>query len=107
MNWAASKNIVFGIDDRCFGTNTDITREQLATILLRYISSKEDVDTGETNFDNFADADEVSPYATEAIAWAVDNGILNGDGDRLLPAMPATRAQVAIMIMRFCEVFCK
>ena len=107
VNWAVSENIVFGIGENCFGTNTDITREQLATILLRYISSKEDVDTGEMNFDSFTDADEVSPYATEAIAWAVGNGILNGDGNKLLPVASATRAQVAIMIMRFCEVFCK
>ena len=78
--------------------NASITREQLVTMLYRYIGSPE------TNADlsNFTDAQSISGYATDAMNWAVAEGIIGGmTSTTLAPQGTATRAQVAAMIHRF------
>lgn len=88
-----------GISD---GTNMDgsITREQLAAMLYRYAGSPA-VDGG---LKGFADTAKVSDWAKDAMMWAVENGIIEGMNGSLNPQGKATRAQVATMLMRFCEV---
>ena len=88
-----------GISD---GTNMDgtITREQLAAMLYRYAGSPA-VD-GELK--GFADTAKVSDWAKDAMMWAVENGIIEGMNGSLNPQGKATRAQVATMLMRSCEV---
>jgi len=84
------------------GSNPDgnITREQLVTLLWRF-AGLPDAD-GELDF---ADAADVSDWATEAMAWAVSLGILNGnDNGALNPLGEATRAEVAVILHRFAEV---
>lgn len=100
IRWAASQGIVGGYGNGTFGPNDPITREQLAVMLWRYSGSP-----AATNKElHFADADEISPFALEAMYWAVENGILNGYGDgRLGPQGQATRAQVAQMLKNFIE----
>ena len=49
------------------------------------------------------DAFEISEYAYPALAWACKNGIINGDGNKLMPLGSAERCQVATMLMRFCK----
>lgn len=100
IRWAASQGIVGGYGNGTFGPNDPITREQLAVMLWRYVGSP-----AATNKElNFADADKISPFALEAMRWAVENGILNGYGDgRLGPQGQATRAQVAQMLKNFIE----
>lgn len=91
--------IANGISD---GANLDagITREQLATMLYRYAGSPEV--TG--SIDGFADAGSVSSYATDAMRWAVETGLITGvGGDMLNPTGDARRAEVATILMRFCE----
>ena len=51
----------------------------------------------------FPDANKISAYAKEAIAWAVGEGLINGSDGKLLPQGNATRAQVATILMRFIE----
>ena len=95
-----------GVSD---GTNMeqDLSREQLATMLWRYAQAKGyDVSIGEdTNILSYTDAFDVAEYAIPAMQWAVGAGIINGtgDGSTLTPQGTATRAQVATMLMRFCE----
>lgn len=77
-----------------------ITREQMATMLYRFADSPK-VD-GELSF---ADADQVSAWARDAVKWCTENGILNGvSGSRLAPQALAQRAQVAAMLQRFLQV---
>ena len=86
-----------GISD---GTNPTgmVTREQLAAILYRNAGSP----ATSGNLDIFLDSGRVSAYATDAMRWAVEQGIISGMGDgRLDPKGNATRAQVAAMLMRF------
>ncbi len=95
QQWA----MVNGVSD---GTapNSSITREQLAVMLWRAAGSPE---TSES-LSGYADASSVSDWAVEALAWAVDNGIISGmGGSTLAPQATATRAQVAVMLMQFVD----
>ena len=95
MNWAKAN----GVSD---GTNPEvnITREQLVTMLYRYAGSSK----ANGSLDSFSDAASVSSYAVNAMQWAVANGIVNGSNGKLNPQNNATRAQVAAILMRFCEM---
>ncbi len=98
QTWAT----VNGMSD---GTDPDgrITREQLVTMLYRYAGEPEVADGELAGLNTFADSADVSEYARKAMAWAVSNGIINGIGGRLVPQGTVARAQVAAMLMRFCE----
>ena len=103
--WASAKGIVKGYDSDTFGANDFITREQLATILYRYAQYKGyDVSVGEdTNILSYVDSLNISEYAIPAVQWACGAGIMQGDGAKLDPQGNATRAQVAVMLMRFID----
>ena len=95
MEWAKAN----GVSD---GTNPEvnITREQLVTMLYRYVGSPK----ANGSLDSFSDAASVSSYAVNAMQWAVANGIVNGSNGKLNPQNNATRAEVAAILMRFCEM---
>lgn len=98
VNWAVSQSIISGYGDGSFGPNDEITREQLAIMLYRYAGSPTVSSSGLP----FVDADEVSGYAQQAIAWASANGIMSGkSGGVLDPKGGATRAEVAQMLLNF------
>jgi hypothetical protein len=54
--------------------------------------------------DAYSDAANVSSYAADAMAWAVENGILNGINGSLAPQSTASRAQVAAIFQRLCAL---
>ncbi len=96
LDWAVEK----GISD---GTNPEkeITREQLAAMLYRYAGSPQT--SGDIS--KFSDAKDVSSYAENAVKWAVEKGIVTGKGDNTLaPGKNATRAEMAAMIQRYCNL---
>ena len=103
--WAAENNIVTGTEDDEFEPNTPISREQMAAILYRYSQFQQietPVDSDAINA--FADHANVSSYAADAMNWAVGSSLINGtDNNMLDPQGNATRAQVATILMRFCE----
>lgn len=105
VRWAASCGIVAGYDNGNFGPNDPITREQLAAILYRCAAYRqEDTSIGaDTNILSFTDAASVSEYAVPALQWACGAGILQGADGALLPTHPATRAQTAAILHRFCQ----
>ena len=104
--WAQDTKIVTGYSDEKFGPNDPVTREQIAAILWRNAGRPNSKDA---DMDLFTDNDKISPYAENAMRWAVAKGILNGDNYRLKPTDKATRAEFACMISRllggsfFCE----
>ena len=101
--WASANGIVSGIGGGKFDPDGKITREQMATILFRY-AEKKGIDTSKRgDLSAFPDANKISAYAKEAIAWAVGEGLINGSDGKLLPQGNATRAQVATILMRFIE----
>ena len=102
--WAAQKGIVNGISETEFSLSGDLTREQLATILYRYAESMGYDVSASADLSGFPDADQIQPYATQALSWAVAEGLLQGfEDDSLRPGGTATRAQIATILMRFCE----
>ena len=104
VNWAAANNIVNGYGDDQFGPTDTITREQMAAILYRYAQYKGYDVTASADLSTYTDAASVSSYAVSAMQWAVGEGLINGITDTtLVPGGSATRAQVAAILMRFCE----
>lgn len=106
--WAAANGIVTGYGNSTFGPNDTITREQLASILYRYASYKKYDVSKRVNLGTFADAGKIHSYATESMSWANASGLISGVGNAMLsPETGATRAQVAAILMRFCENIAK
>lgn len=92
--WAMSN----GISD---GTNMDsaLTREQLAVMLWNYAGK-----SAAGSLSGYTDAASVSDWAVQAMAWCVEQGIISGMDGGLNPQGTATRAQVATMLMQFCQL---
>lgn len=102
--WANANGIVSGYGSGKFGPNDKVTREQLAAILYRYAQYKKYDVSGANSLDGYTDAQSVSSYAVPALQWANAAGIVTGkSGSKLDPKGYATRAEVAAMLMRFCE----
>ena len=100
VSWAANN----GVGNGKFAPDDSVTREQVATILFRY-AQKKCYNTGaRADLTAYSDANSVSEYAVEALTWANGAGIVNGkEGARLDPQGNASRAEIATMLMRFCE----
>lgn len=100
--WAASQGIVEGYGNGTFKPEAAITREQLAAILYRYDGEQA---VAENVLAAFPDVKKVSPYAVEAMNWAVANDLIKGIGGSasatLSPMASATRAQFATILMRY------
>ena len=102
--WAAQNNIVNGVSDTEFAPGDDLTRQQLVTILYRYAQDKGYDVSASADLSGYPDADQVQDYAQPAMAWAVAENIIQGMEDGTLkPAGNASRAQIATILMRFCE----
>ena len=105
--WAAANGIVSGFGGGIFGPNEDVTREQLAAILLNYAGHKK-LAIANTAYRaaayiaSYADIDTVSDWAQEAMKWANSLGLINGrTANTLAPRGTATRAEVAAILQRF------
>jgi hypothetical protein len=99
--WAASEGYILGHENGTFAPSEAITREQLATILWRYVGSPQ---VSQRSLD-FTDADQASSYAVEALLWANEIGILKGyPNGSLNPKGYATRAEAAHIVMDFVQI---
>lgn len=103
--WAAESGIVSGISETHFSPNDKITREQTAAILYRYANYKGyDTIQGDMSASEFDDFESISEYALDAVNWAVNKGLIKGMGDNtIFPGGNASRAEIAAILMRFCE----
>ena len=102
LDWAVENGISDGSNP-----NNNITREQFAAMLYRYAENAgEDITADTAELNKFIDTINISSYALQPLAWAVENGIVSGtSGDTISPAGNATRAQVATMLMRYDKAF--
>ena len=106
--WARQNGIVSGMSAEQFAPNNAITREQMAAILYRYAQFKGYDVSAKADLSVYTDAAQVSTYATNAMAWANGAQLITGTSQTTLtPAGNATRAQVATILMRFCENIAK
>lgn len=102
LDWAVENGISDGTNP-----NNNITREQFAAMLYRYAENAgEDITADTAELNKFIDTINVSSYALQPLAWAVENGIVSGtSSDTISPSGNATRAQVATMLMRYDKAF--
>jgi hypothetical protein len=104
--WAASVGIVRGVGDNNFAPDSEITREQMAVILYNFamLNSQENNEISNEQIAEFEDFAEVSDYAKKAMSWANAEGFISGESASTLnPKNSATRAQIASLLMRYCE----
>lgn len=84
-----------GVSPTRFAPNGTLTRAMLVTILYRIAGAPECHDC------NFVDVPAGIWYA-DAVAWAQQNGIVNGVSlDRFAPENPVTREQLALILYRW------
>ncbi len=106
--WAYHNNIVTGTSASTFSPNGNVTREQLATILYRYANYKGYDTSASASLSKFPDGSSVNSWAEIALSWANGAGLITGaskNGQTVLdPQGEASRAQVATILMRFCEM---
>lgn len=105
-NWAHASGVAAGTDSG-FDPNGKITREQLVTMIYRYVGLV-GMNTGASGqLENFSDAGTISGFAQEAMAWAVGEGMIQGSGGRIHPRDSATRAEVAAVLTRLVTFLAK
>lgn len=96
--WAYKTGVVKGYSETTFAPDDEINREQMVTMLYRF--SREQVKN--TDLSAFTDNASISSYARDAVAWAVENGIIKGvNANTFLPQGTATRAQLAAILTRY------
>lgn len=106
--WAQANSIVTGITETIFAPDQAITREQMAAILYRYAQYKGYDVTASNDLSSYTDASRISAYATTAMQWANAEGLITGNTSTTInPTGNATRAEVATILMRFCETVTK
>ena len=105
VTWAADNGIVSGMSPTIFNPNGNITREQMASILFRYTQFKDRDVSARADLSKFKDGNKVSGWAKEAMSWANAEGLITGTGVGLEPTGNATRAQVASILMRYCQKY--
>lgn len=106
--WAYENGIVNGYSAEAFGPNDAITREQMAAILMNYAKFMGYDTTAAADLSKFSDADKISGYAVQSMAWANASGLINGKGGSILdPTGNAQRCEVAAILYRFCETIVK
>lgn len=102
VNWASSLGIVSGVGNNNFAPSDNITREQMAVMLFRFIEIMEiEIPLSQANT-TFTDQQSISPWAVGAVQLMQTAGILSGHPNgSFAPQDTATRAEVATMFARF------
>ena len=98
--WAAENGITSGIGDNMFGPDRNITRQDMATMLYKFIE-KQNINLSRKENHSFTDRESVSAYALTAADYCADVGLISGFEDNTFrPKTTATRAQLAQILMR-------
>ena len=104
--WAAAEGVVSGYSDGRFAPQDPVTREQLAALLFRFAGAQGFDTAPRADLSPYWDSLQVGPYAREAMAWAVEMGLLTGRTQTTLaPGGTATRAETAVLLERFALAF--
>lgn len=101
IRWGTQEKIVNGTGAGLFSPTESTQRQMLVTMLYRLIGAPE----SSQSMESFLDAGQVADYAADAMAWAVENGIIQGDKDKatLRPTEPCNRAEVATILKRYVD----
>ncbi len=102
LSWCVQNGVVPESSDGMFRPTDPATREEIIVFLYRYLGSPE---VGGDKLNGFADADQVSDDAWEALEWAVEEDLLMIQNNNIRPLDSATRAELASILVRFYERF--
>ena len=102
--WATENGIVTGYEDGTFRPDNAVTRQELATLFYRYAKYVGEPVRLLADISGYEDHETVASYAQTPVRWAVARGLINGmTTTTLVPKGTSTRAQLAVMIDRFCN----
>lgn len=102
--WAYNAGVVAGVSATQFAPNEALTREQMVTMLYGYAGREETLSGSDGALAGYQDQASVSGWARAAMAWAVSSGVISGtSATTLSPQKIGTRAEVATVLMQFCE----
>ena len=103
ITWAVEHGVVGGYGDGTFGPDNNLTREQMAVILRNFAYQMGWDISASADLSKFTDISADS-WAYDALAWAYAEGLMAGtSGSTMEPDGQASRAQIAVIMMRFCE----
>lgn len=94
--WAYFSGLAEGVGENRLAPHQPIKREEMALLLYRYAMAS----GNDTAVEGAVDVEGTSPWAQEAMAWAVEQGVLQGDSGGLRPQDTATRAEAAQVLQR-------
>lgn len=105
--WGKENNILSGYEDNTFRPDRSISRQEMASVLYRYITNYCGKDIREIAPKiTFADDSDISFWAKEAVDAMQISGIINGKGNNLFdPLAGATRAETTVMLNRFITYY--
>ena len=105
VQWASVNGVVNGVGKHRFAPDTQITREQMASMMMRYAQFKQYSTGKSADLSAFNDAGSISSWALESMKWANAAGLINGrTASTIAPQDTANRAEAATILMRFCEM---
>lgn len=107
VRWGASAGVTAGMGDGTFGPTQGVTRQQMLVMLHSFASRYLGLTlSGSTDLSAYADGSQVASWASEAVSWAVANGlIVPSDQGTLRPNDTVSRAEVATILMQFDSKF--
>lgn len=103
VNWGYAQGVTAGMGENIFAPDNNVTREQLLVMLHSFAQGYLNMaPAGTVDLSGYADGSQVSSWAADGVAWAIANGVIDpGDGGYIRPGDPATRAEVALILMNF------
>lgn len=111
VGWCFKNNIMSGINKFEFGTDDNVTREQMALILQQFATyegkygKNGSTITGSTSaLNQYTDGSTVSSWAKNGVAWAVANGFMSGSYNKINPSGNITRAELAVMLYQYDQI---
>ena len=106
VQWAIDNGVTGGTSATTFSPNAQVTREQLAAFFMAYARSEGYDVSAAADLDGYTDAWLISPWAVEALEWAVAEGLISGTAPtKVAPKLSATRAQAAVIFKNFVEIY--
>lgn len=107
VDWAVAVGVAAGMGGGKFAPSQNITREQLVSMLYRYANLIGAGSKNKASLSAFPDSGKVAKYASDAMEWAVAEGLVSGRAqggvNYLAPKGTATRAEVAAILTKFVE----
>lgn len=102
--WATQVGVVNGVSNEEFAPNNSITREQMASMIQRYMLMKELENNNNTTID-YLDKEIISDYAKNAVNFCAEHGIMNGKQNNIFAPLDfAPRSEVAAVIERLIKL---